>query len=172
MKNNIFRRGLSLFLAMVTVFTMFSGLELKASAAGEQTAVYIVEFPRSGDANSGANWGNNTMSFMNGWSMPALRTMHMRAIGSYTGPVCYCIEPGNGQRSGDTFTSKDESYWDNFPGNGSLSGDEIKIYIGRILQYGYSGNMSVSWYSQNENDRIAMSHALATQILIWETIVG
>lgn len=172
MKNNIFRRGLSLFLAMVTVFTMFLGLELTASAAGEQTAVYIVEFPRSGDANSGANWGNNTMNFMNGWSMPALKTMHMRAIGSYTGQVCYCIEPGNGQRSGDTFTAKDESYWDNFPANGSLSGDEIKTFIGRILQYGYTGNMSVSWYSQNENDRISMSHVLATQILIWEVIVG
>ena len=172
MKNNLFRRGLSLFLAMVTVFTMFSGLELTASAAGEQTAVYIVEFPRSGDANSGANWGTNTMNFMNGWSMPALKTMHMRAIGSYTGQVCYCIEPGNGQRSGDTFTAKDNSYWDNFPSNGSLSGDEIKTFIGRILQYGYTGNMSVSWYSQNENDRISMSHVLATQILIWEVIVG
>lgn len=171
-KNKFFKKALSVFMAAVTMFTMIGSSGLTAFAAGEQTAVYIVEFPRSGDANSGANWGNSTMSFMNGWSMPSLRTMHMRAIGSHTGQICYCIEPGNGQRTGDTFTSRDDSYWDNFPGNGSLSGDEIKTYIGRILQYGYNGNMSVSWYSQNESDRIAMSHALATQILIWETVVG
>ena len=118
-------------MAAVTMLTMLGGIGLKASAAGEQTAVYIVEFPRSGDANSGANWGNSTMNFMNGWSMPALRTLHMRAIGSYTGQVCYCVEPGNSQHSGDRFTSRDDSYWDNFPSNGSLSGDEIKMFIGR-----------------------------------------
>ena len=129
-KNKFFKKALSVFMAAITMFTMIGSSGLTAFAAGEQTAVYIVEFPRSGDANSGANWGNSTMSFMNGWSMPSLRTMHMRAIGSHTGQICYCIEPGNGQRTGDTFTSRDDSYWDNFPGNGSLSGDEIKTYIG------------------------------------------
>ena len=172
MKNKYFKKVLSVFMAAVTMLTMLGGIGLKASAAGEQTAVYIVEFPRSGDANSGANWGNSTMNFMNGWSMPALRTLHMRAIGSYTGQVCYCVEPGNSQHSGDRFTSRDDSYWDNFPSNGSLSGDEIKMFIGRILTYGYNGNMSVSWYSQNSGDLQNMSHALATQILIWETVVG
>ncbi len=172
MNNKFFKKALSVFMAAVTMFSVVAGSGIKVSAAGQQATVYIAEFPRSGDANSGANWGNGNLSFMNGWSMPALSRIHMRAVGSYTGQVCYCVEPGNGQRSGDTFTSRDDSYWDNFPGNGALSGDEIKTYIGRILQYGYSGNMSTSWYSQNESDRISMSHALATQILIWEVIVG
>ena len=95
-KNKFFKKALSVFMAAVTMFTMIGSSGLTAFAAGEQTAVYIVEFPRSGDANSGANWGNSTMSFMNGWSMPSLRTMHMRAIGSHTGQICYCIEPGIG----------------------------------------------------------------------------
>ncbi len=172
MNNKFFKKALSVFMAAVTMFSVVAGSGIKVSAAGEQATVYIVEFPRSGDANSGADWGNGNLSFMNGWSMPALSRIHMRAVGSYNGQVCYCVEPGNGQRSGDTFTSRDDSYWDNFPSNGVLSGDEIKTYIGRIMRYGYSGNMSTSWYSQNESDRISMSHALATQILIWEVILG
>lgn len=44
--------------------------------------------------------------------------------------------------------------------------------IGRILQYGYRGGISTSWKSQNESDANCIAHAYATQILIWETIVG
>ena len=55
-KNKFFKKALSVFMAAVTMFTMIGSSGLTAFAAGEQTAVYIVEFPRSGDANSGANW--------------------------------------------------------------------------------------------------------------------
>ena len=46
------------------------------------------------------------------------------------------------------------------------------MLIGRILQYGYRGGISTSWKSQNESDANCIAHAYATQILIWETIVG
>lgn len=55
---------------------------------------------------------------------------------------------------------------------GTVSGDEIRLFIGRILQYGYRGGISTQWKSQNENDANCIAHAYATQILIWETIVG
>ena len=46
-----------------------------------------------------------------------------------------------------------------------------KLFIGRIFQYGYTGTISTSWRSQNEGgDKLA--HAVATQLLVWETIVG
>ena len=39
------------------------------------------------------------------------------------------------------------------------------------MQYGYTGTISTSWRSQNEGgDKLA--HAVATQLLIWETVVG
>lgn len=39
------------------------------------------------------------------------------------------------------------------------------------MQYGYTGNISTSWKSQNEGgDKLA--YAAATQLLIWETVVG
>ena len=38
-------------------------------------------------------------------------------------------------------------------------------------QYGYTGTISTSWRSQNEGgDKLA--HAVATQLLVWETVVG
>lgn len=40
------------------------------------------------------------------------------------------------------------------------------------MQYGYRGGISTQWKSQNENDANCIAHAYATQILIWETIVG
>lgn len=39
------------------------------------------------------------------------------------------------------------------------------------MQYGYTGSISTSWRSQNEGaDKLA--YAVATQLLIWETVVG
>ena len=39
------------------------------------------------------------------------------------------------------------------------------------MQYGYTGTVSMYWYTQNEGgDKLA--NATATQLLIWETVVG
>lgn len=103
-----------------------------------------------------------------------LSTAHtgLRAIGSYSGNIAYCIEPGTGQRTGDTLTEKGENFYNDISPNGTISGDDIRLLIGRILQYGYRGSLSTSWNSQNESDANCIAHAYATQILIWETIVG
>lgn len=93
-------------------------------------------------------------------------------MGSYSGNIAYCIEPGTGQSTGDSLTEKDENYFNNIKPNGTISGDDIRLLIGRILQYGYRGGISTSWKSQNESDANCIAHAYATQILIWETIVG
>ena len=37
----------------------------------------------------------------------------------------------------------------NISPNGTISGDDIRLIIGRILQYGYRGGISTSWKSQN-----------------------
>jgi len=66
----------------------------------------------------------------------------------------------------------DENYFNNITANGVISGDEIRLFIGRILQYGYRGTISTSWRSQNENAANSIAHAYATQLLIWETVVG
>lgn len=167
---------LSLLLALTVIFTNFLSLGTVTSYAadGEKSDVYIVEFPRWNDANR-SGWGCDALQYMNGWSTGGeSKTLRLRSVGSYTGKICYCIEPGTGQHTGDTFTQKDESFWNNFPSeyNRTICGDEIKVLIGRIMQYGYAGNLSADWKTQDSAGADTLSFAIATQLLIWETIVG
>ena len=174
MLKNKLKRAVSFVMATVLSLTAFWGLGTTTAfaASGTKSDVYIMELPRSGDANSNGEWGHGALNFMNGWFSRASDTGSIRAIGSYSGNIVYCIEPGTGQHTGDTLTERDESYFNNLGSNGTISGDDIRLYIGRILQYGYCGSISTSWKSQNSADADKLSHAIATQLLIWETIVG
>lgn len=173
MKTQKIKKLMSLFLAVLMCVTTFAGFGTTAHAAEETENVYLVSFPRSGDENYGAEWGHGSHSFMNGWSSGTSRYTTVRAMGSYSGNICYCIEPGVPQKTGDRYTKKGENFWDNYPSsyNKTISPDDIKLFIGRIFQYGYTGTISTDWRSQNEGgDKLA--HAVATQLLIWETVVG
>ena len=155
MKKNNFRKGMSAVLALVMCLTTFVGFgSTTAFAAGESAEAYLVSFPREGDVNYDGQWGHGSLNFMNGWKGLETKRTNAYAINSYTGKVCYCIEPGTPLAPGDNFVSRDETYWDNYPTtyNKTISGDEIKLFIGRIMQYGYQGNISTTWKSQNENE--------------------
>lgn len=173
MKTQKIKKCMSLFLAALMCVTTLFGIGTTAYAAEETDEVCLVSFPRDGDANYGGEWGHGSYTYMNGWSMASSRYTTVRAMGSYDGNICYCIEPGVPQESGDRFTKKGENFWDNYPSsyNSTISPDDIKLFIGRIFQYGYTGTISTSWRSQNEGgDKLA--HAVATQLLVWETVVG
>ena len=173
MKTLKLKKFMSLFLAALMCVTTLAGFGTTAYAAEATDEVYLVSFPRDGDANYGAEWGHGSLNFMNGWSARKSRYTTVYAMGSYTDNICYCIEPGVPIETGNRFTQKGEDFWDNYPSsyNSTISPDDIKLFIGRIFQYGYTGTVSTSWRSQNEGgDKLA--HAVATQLLIWETIVG
>lgn len=173
MKTQKIKKCMSLFLAALMCVTTLFGVGTTAYAAEETDEVCLVSFPRDGDANYGGEWGHGSFNFMNGWYAQTSRYTTVRAMGSYDGNICYCIEPGVPQESGDRFTKKGENFWDNYPSsyNHTISPDDIKLFIGRIFQYGYTGTISTSWRSQNEGgDKLA--HAVATQLLVWKTVVG
>lgn len=177
MKRNLFKRGMAGLLSLVMCLTALVGLgTTTAFAAGEQAEVYLISFPRSGDANLdyGGSWGHPNLQYINGWYSGNSKYTTIRAMHSYEGNICYCIEPGTAQETGDRYTSKDETFWDNLPAdfNSTISPYEMKLFIGRIMQYGYTGPISTSWRSQNSADAAALAEAMATQVLIWETIVG
>ena len=169
-----FKKAVSLVLAAVMSLTAFMGIGATTAfaAVGEKADVYLVDYPRSGDTNNNGEWGHGNLNYMNGWKGLSTKYTGLRAMGSYSGNIAYCIELGTGQRTGDTLTEKDENFFNNISPNGTISGDDIRLLIGRILQYGYRGGISTSWKSQNESDANCIAHAYATQILIWETIVG
>lgn len=174
MKTNI-KRTAAMLLALVLCLTAFMGGGIPTVQAAEQRAeVRMIAFPREGDDNYDAAWGHPSLTYRNGWHSNSSRTNVIRAIDSYSGTVCYCIEPGVSQNPDDSFHSMGEDFWDSIPDdlNHTLTGDQIRTVIGRILQYGYTGKVSTSWYSQNEEDANKLANLLATQLLVWETIVG
>ena len=177
MKTHFFKRGMAGLLSLVMCLSAFIGLgTTTAFAAGEQAEVYLISFPRSGDANLdySGTWGHSNLHYMNGWYSGESKYTTIRAMHSYDGNICYCIEPGTPQDTGDRYTSKDETFWDNLPSdfNSTISPYDMKLFIGRIMQYGYTGPISTSWRSQNASDAATLAQAMATQVLIWETVVG
>ena len=102
-----FKRAVSLVMAAVLSLGAFANIGTPAYAAsGTKSDVYIMELPRSGDTNNNGKWGHGELKFMNGWYSHAISTDSLRAMGSYSGNIAYCIEPGTGQHTGDTLTEK------------------------------------------------------------------
>jgi len=176
----LYRRSISGLLALLICFTAILGSGMTAYAAastGETADSYSVAFPRDGDANLdySGTWGHDELHYMNGWtSGEATWTTTLHTIGSFDGPACYCIEPGVPRNLYRSYESYGEDYWDTFPAeyNRTIDGRTMKTLLGRIMQYGYQGNLSLDWRSQNEADADKLAHMMATQALVWETVVG
>lgn len=176
----LYRRSISGLLALLICFTAILGSGMTAFAAastGETADSYSVAFPRDGDANLdySGTWGHDELHYMNGWTSGEatwMTTLH--TIGSFDGPACYCIEPGVPRNLYRSYESYGEDYWDTFPAeyNRTIDGRTMKTLLGRIMQYGYQGNLSLDWRSQNKADADKLAHMMATQVLVWETVVG
>lgn len=156
-----------MLLAVVMCLSTFLGIGSTTAFAAENTTeeVIMISYPRDGDSNYNGNWGHGELRYMNGWSAGATKYMTVYTMGSWVGNACYCIEPGTPLHTGDEMTKRDENYWDNYPStyNKTITPDEIKLFIGRIFQYGYTGNVDASWRSQNSADADKMAHIMATQ---------
>ena len=166
------KRSLSLFLAVILCLSSFMGIGITAFAA-EKRDVYLIDLPRGKEPNK-SGWGHPALELMNGWSTFDTDYVTVKALGDYEGNSCYCIEPGVPLYTGDSLSKEAESFWDNYPTkyNKSIVPDDIKIFIGRIMQYGYTGKNSVDWISTNSSGADDCANHLATQLLIWETVIG
>lgn len=175
-----YRRSILGLLALLICFTtiLSSGVTaFAASSSGETAKSYSVAFPRDGDVNldTGSTWGHDELHYMNGWTSGEktwMTTLH--TIGDFNGPACYCIEPGVPRLLERTYARYGEDYWKDYPSecNSTIDADTIKTLLGRIMQYGYQGNLSLGWRSQNDADADKLAHMMATQVLVWETVVG
>ena len=161
------KRSVVLLLLLTLCLTAMNAINTTpAEAAANEIMVF--PYPRPAD-NNRENWGKEDMSFMGGW---ALRATDYFSVFSndYSGKIYYCIEPGQYIKTGDSYVEKGEAYWDEFPNNSTINSEDIKSHIGRIFQYGYIGKINLNWTSQNDAD--TLGNVIATQILIWETVVG
>lgn len=166
------KRSTSLFLAVLMCFSSLIGVTATAHAATKQD-VYIIDLPRGKETNK-EHWGHPAYELMNGWSTFNTDYVTVKAIGDYEGDSCYCIEPGVSLYTGDKLSKEAESFWDDYPSkyNKTIDPDTIKVYLGRIMQYGYTGKNSVDWVSTNSSKADDCANHLATQLLVWETVIG
>lgn len=166
------KRSTSLFLAVLMCFSSLIGVTATAHAATKQD-VYIIDLPRGKETNK-EHWGHPAYELMNGWSTFNTDYVTVKAIGDYEGDSCYCIEPGVSLYTGDKLSKEAESFWDNYPSkyNKTIDPDTIKVYLGRIMQYGYTGKNSVDWVSTNSSKADDCANHLATQLLVWEMVIG
>lgn len=165
------KRLIAIVMAAVLLLSM---VPLGALVSAAQETVYMTDLPRGDDPNKDG-WGHGALSFLNGWRYTTgVSISRALSIGSYEGQTVYCIEPGVSVHTGDTLAKKGESYWDNYPSamNDTLTPRLIKVYIGRIMLYGWQGNNNLNWSSTNSTHADQMANMFATQLLIWETIVG
>ena len=170
MKTNLWKRAAALLLALVLCFACVGTASAAEDVSGK---VYLISYPRDGYENyHTGSWGHDALYFRHGWKLSASDYLDVRAIGSYDTNICYCIEPGVIQNTGDVFSRMGEDFWENMPDfNDLMTPQQIKRYIGRIMTYGYTGGISTQWRSQNAGgDKLAQAYA--TQLLIWETVVG
>lgn len=170
MKTNFWKRAAALLLALVLCFACVGTASAAENVSGK---VYLISYPRDGDENyHTGSWGHDALYFRHGWKLSASDYLDVRAIGSYDANICYCIEPGVIQNTGDAFSRMGEDFWENMPDfNDLMTPQQMKRYIGRIMTYGYTGGVSTQWRSQNAGGE-KLAQAYATQLLIWETVVG
>ena len=100
------KRAVSFVMATVLSLTAFMGVGANTAfaAAGEKTNVYMVDFPRDGDANYDGVWGYSNLTLKNGWHTGSATHTNLKAIGSFSGNVGYCIEPGVHLSMGQSMT--------------------------------------------------------------------
>lgn len=154
------KRAVSFVMATVLSLSAFMsiGTSTAFAASGEKTKVYMVDFPRDGDANYDGVWGHSNLTLKNGWHTGSSTHTNLKAIGSYSGNIAYCIEPGVSLSSGQSMNKYDENYFNNITANGVISGDEIRLFIGRILQHGYRGTIKKTFglwiYKEEKKENI------------------
>lgn len=156
-------------IAMLLLAVMFCSSAAQVFAA-TQVSINCVNLPRGDDPNK-SNWGHGKLTLMNGVTYNSTDKFVAKGVNSYTGKVAYCVEPGKVLQDGDGLV-KDENFWENLEDNKTINASTIQMYISRIMYYGYSGKLDVLWSSKNSADANEMGNMIATQILIWETLVG
>ena len=106
-----FKRVTSLFLATLMCVTTFAGIGSTTAyaASGEKADVYMVDFPRDGDANYDGVWGHSNLTLKNGWHTGRSNFTNLKAIGSYSGNVLIVLSREFSLKVGQTMNKYDEN---------------------------------------------------------------
>ena len=164
------KRVISLVLALIMVGGMLPMAFLSASA--ESTTSALTSYPR-GSSGAYSAWGHDNYNLMNGYS-----TQYSQGYTNFhsvngRANIAYCIEPGTlfepgniGRLGNDT----EATVWNKISQiNNTLTPNQARDFVYKILAYGYDNGSTVMTQIY---DYDSIAYAFATQILIWEVIVG
>ena len=165
-----FRNIIAMLLAAVFIMSAVPAGAVTVHPLDSMNVVTLT-IPTESEANPNG-WGRPDLEFMGGWVHNGSWRKVVYCRDSRIGQVVYCIEPGRPIDADTQYGDHDESYWANHPGNDTIDADTVKKHIGRILAYGYLGNGNPEWNSANSAHAAQIAKAIATQLLVWEVIVG
>ena len=125
-------------------------------------------------------WENSEKNLMNGWHYQEDSRKMIFTYYEGTGdPVqaVYCIAPSNTRRTGAELSEFDENYITSYPWNQTISGEKVRELLSCILYYGYCGQIATTdsrqgYLTMDAATLKAFDEALATQLLVWEVVVG
>lgn len=75
----------------------------------------------------------------------------------------YCLEPGRSVSSGDVYETDDTYSYLDYVQNSTLNSEEIQQLLKRVFQHAYTGNLDTAE---------SYFQYVATQLLVWEVVVG
>ena len=178
--------GHSRVITVLLILVMLLGIASPVLAATIDPSAVVhsvnYSYPISGDSNPN-NWGRPELYFLGGWFTSSSNVWWVHSFTEANNVVAYCIEPGAARDDATVdYMSRGADYWQSFVNgtagthgsilNPTIDGPTIQKLIGRVMEYGYQGDISQTWKSQNSADADKLANLIATQILIWETIVG
>lgn len=167
---------LSLIAAVLTA-AFFIPIHSLASSTGNASYEVLC---RGADPNNGPEWITQKLLLMSGWtSHNSWWPVH---YDTSTGGILYCIQPGvPSSYSGDFTVTEGDDFWQEYPDdlNVTLDTDDIQRLLSLVLRYGFSGTLQEVWGTDStpalSTDPTAarnMASHYATQLLVWETVVG
>ena len=77
------KKPLSMLLALLMCFGVFSGMGITAFAAGEEMTTYLVDLPRSADPQK-TGWDHPALNLMGGWTVDESSHFTVHAQDSFT----------------------------------------------------------------------------------------
>jgi len=188
MKTKI-KRILALIITLVLIVNMIPSFSFtNFSALGDdKIKIYMTPWAWDYGPPDGPvpGWGHPPLKYMNGWNSGSTNVTAFQAkyIGTDFGQrqkqVLYCVQPGVNLKSGNEnpFMKSEDFLADLASVNNAITANDVHRLLGAIFQYGYTGlispwNAITNGWGSAANMQAGVSKSIATQILIWETIVG
>ncbi|MBO4638066.1 MAG: hypothetical protein J5685_13100 [Clostridiales bacterium] len=148
-------------LAVLTAFGYFSQ-DLSKTVNAASSDVFTYHLP----------YYHPSGEYPGGWVRHEGDAIYFFEISEMPGKIAYCMEPGRSRSNGTVANSQtpEQAF---AAGNNVLTGEQIKNFTEIILSLGYKGSpasLTVNNGVSDPNDNLY--YAVATQILLWEVIIG